>query len=396
MTETKHDPSYLLETPFHSRVSEACKTNHWEDWAGYTTPSSYKDVELEYFSCRNTAGVFDLSPMTKYRITGPDAHAYLDHLVTRDLSKLKAGRVMYCCWCNEDGQVMDDGTIFCLSENDFRLCAQERHLDWLLWSALGFDVNIVDETSEVAALALQGPTSCATLKAMGISGVEKLKPFDAKEFTLDETTLLVSRTGFTGDLGYELWTDPGHAEDLWDRIFTAGENYNIRPMGSEALSIARIEAGFIQAGVDFVPALNAVRPGRTRSPYELGLGWLVNLNKPNFTGKQALVQEKQNGSRFRFVKLDVAGDKPAEHSFIYDKNGNEVGTVTSAVWAPTAKRNIAFASMVMPWGLPGDNLSAEIYYIRELTWKRVMEPCSVIEGAIFDHERKRLTPAPDF
>lgn len=391
-----HDPAHLLETPFHSRISEACKTNHWEDWAGYTTPSSYKDVELEYFACRNTAGVFDLSPMTKYRISGPDAHAYLDHLVTRDLSKLRTGRVMYCCWCNEDGQVLDDGTIFRLPEDTFRLCAQERHLDWLLWSALGFDVDIIDETGDVAALALQGPTSCAILRAMGFQGVENLKPFDAREFIFAGTSLLISRTGFTGDLGYELWIDPGKAELLWDEVFSTGEIYNIRPMGSEALTIARIEAGFIQAGADFVPALDAVRPGRTRSPFELGLGWLVHLDKPNFNGKRALALEKQNGSRFRFAKLDIAGDKPAEHSFIYDSKGKEVGTVTSAVWAPTAKRNVAFASMVMPWGLPGDKLSAEIYYIRELRWKRVMEPCSVIKGPIFDHERKRQTPAPDY
>ena len=391
-----HDPSYLLETPFHSRISDACKTNHWEDWAGYTTPSSYKDVELEYFACRNSAGVFDISPMTKYRISGPDAHAYLDRLVTRDLSKLRVGRVMYCCWCNDDGQVMDDGTIFRLAEDTFRLCAQERHLDWLLWAALGFDVEITDETSEVAALALQGPTSCAVLKAMGLSGVQDLKPFDAREFTFGETKMLVSRTGFTGDLGYELWADPTQAESLWDHIFTEGEKFNIRPIGSQALTIARIEAGFIQAGVDFVPALDAVRPGRTRSPYELGLGWLVNLDKANFNGKRALVAEKQNGSRYRFVKLDVAGDKPAEHSFIYNSRGDEVGTVTSAVWAPTAKRNVAFASMVMPWGLATDNLSAEIYYIRELAWKRVMEPCTIIEGPIFDHKRKRITPAADF
>ena len=166
-------------------------------------------------------------------------------------------------------------------------------------------------------------------------------------------------------------------------------------IGSEALQIARIEAGFIQAGADFVPAEQEVRSGRSRSPYELGLGWLVHLKKPHFNGKQALQQEKRNGSRYRFVKLDVQGNKPAEHSFIYNRHNKVVGTVTSAAWVPTAKRNIAFASLEMPWGKPGDELKAEIYYLRELKWNRVMEKCTVVEGAVFDPQRRHATPALD-
>ena len=392
-----HDESYVLKTPFHSRVEAACECNVWESWAGYTTPSEYHSIELEYFAARNAAGVFDLSPMTKYRVSGPDAHAYLDRLVTRDLSKLRVGRVMYCVWCNDQGQVMDDGTIFRLGEHDFRLCSQERHLDWLTWSALGFNVDIADETSEVAALALQGPTSCSVLKRLGCAGVDQLKPFDLADFDFHGRKVMVSRTGFTGDLGYELWINPDHAEMLWDQLFIAGEDFNIEAMGSSALSIARIEAGFIQAGADFVPAEQGVRLGRTRSPYELGLGWLVHLNKDHFNGRQALLDEKTKGlSRYRFVKLDVAGQKPAESSFIFNDKGDTLGTVTSAAWVPTAKRNVAFASLEMPWGLPGDDLKAEIYYLRELQWTRVMEACSVIEGPIFDPKRRRATPAYDF
>lgn len=390
------DESFVLKTPFHDRVAAACECNLWEHWAGYTTPSEYHSVELEYFAARNAAAVFDLSPMTKYRISGPDAHAYLDRLVTRDLSKLKVGRVMYCLWCNDQGQVMDDGTLFRLSAETFRLCAQERHLDWLSWSALGFDVEIVDETADVAALALQGPTSCAVLKRMGLTGVDMLKPFDLADFDFNGGKLMVSRTGFTGDLGYELWIGPNQAESLWDQLFKTGSDYNIEAMGSSALSIARIEAGFVQAGVDFVPAEQGVRLGRTRSPYELGLGWLVHLKKDHFNGRQALLEERRKGSRYRFVKLDVAGQKPAESAFVYTHRGDAVGTITSAAWVPTAKRNVAFASLEMPWGRPADALRAEIYYLRELQWTRVMEACTVIEGPIFDPERRRVTPARDF
>ncbi len=385
-------PQRLARTPFHSRVAAANELNHWENWAGYTTPSAYTNVELEYFAMRNSASIFDLTPMTKYSISGRDAHAYLDRLVTRDISKLRIGRVTYTAWCNDAGRVIDDGTIFRLAENDFILCSQERHLDWLHWSALGFDIEIEDRTEKIAALSFQGPSTCQILRNVGLEGVEHLRPFDLRQYPFEASQLMVSRTGFTGDLGYELWTDPGSAERLWDRLMEGGDQYDVKPAGSEALQIARIEAGFLQAGVDFVPAQQEVRDGRSRSPYELGLSWLVHLRKPNFNGKRSLQEEEQQGSRYRFVKLDVAGNKPAEHAFIYNRHNNVVGTVTSAAWVPTAKRNIAFASLEMPWGKPGDRLSAEIYYRRELKWQRVLEPCTVIEGPVFNPQRRHATP----
>ncbi len=389
-------PPLLLQTPFHSRVADACEINLWEDWKGYTTPAAYSNVELEYFAMRNSASIFDITPMTKYRITGTDGHAYLDRLVTRNLKKLDVGRVMYTAWCNDEGKVIDDGTIFHINDDTFILCSQERHLDWLEWSALGFDVKIEDVTEQIAALSFQGPTSCAILKKMDLEGVENLKPFDLHHYPFQQTELMVSRTGFTADLGYELWISPEHAENLWDALMKAGEDYNIKPVGSEALQIARVEAGFIQAGVEFVPAEQEVRVERSRSPYELGLGWLVHLKKSNFNGQQALKEEKLNGSRFRFTRLDVQGNKPAENSFIFNQQKKVVGMVTSAAWVPTAKRNIAFASLEMPWGKPGDELWAEIYYLRELKWARVLEKCTVLEEPIFDPERRHATPALDY
>ena len=391
-----HDETLLLDTPFAAGVRRACQLQDWGHWKGYATPNAYEDVEQEYFALRNAAGVFDLSPMTKYRISGPDAGAFLNRLLTRDIGKIVAGRVGYCVWCDDAGMVLDDGTLFHLSEGDYRLCAQERCLDWLHWSALGFDVYIQDETAAVAALAVQGPTSCAALRALGLDGLQDLKPFALRSFAFDGGELLVSRTGFTGDMGYELWTAPDHAQALWDALFKAGRDYLIRPIGMAALDLARIEAGFIQAGEDFVPADQVLRPGRGRSPFELGLGWLVDFGKGPFTGRGTLLRERQRGSRFRFVKLDVQGDKPAADSFILNKSGKVVGHVTSAAWCPSAKRNLALASLQMPWGRPDDALYAEIYYSRELHWTRLEARCKVIEGPLWNPPRRRQTPAPDF
>ena len=392
---SKSDDTMMLTTPFHSRVKEACGLNCWGNWMGYTTPNAYEDVELEYFAVRSTTGVFDLTPMNKYRVSGPDAEAYLNRLVTRDVSKIRVGRVGYTVWCDDAGQVMDDGTIFHLAENDYRICAYARAIDWLNWAALGFDVSIEDETAAVAALAVQGPTSCATLLAMGLEGLDQLKPFGLTEFEFEGETLMVSRTGFTGDLGYELWIAPHKAEALWDRLFEAGRPFIIRPFGTDALEMARIEAGFLQAGVDFMPAEEAVRNGRSRSPFELGLGWLVDLDKPVFNGRRALLREQAEGSRYRFAILDVDGNKPAQHSFIL-KGGKQVGTVTSAAWCPTAKTNVAFAQIEMPHGAVGEELVAEIYYQRELHWTRVLAPCKVIESPVFNPGRRRATPPAGF
>ncbi len=383
----------LLPTPFYACQLAVNELHAWGDWNGYIKAGAYSDMELEYFAIRSSCGVFDLSPMNKYRITGPDAQAYLNRLLTRDVCKIREGRVGYAVWCDEQGQVMDDGTLFHLGANDYRLCAYSRALDWLSWSALGFDVTIVDETDQVAALALQGPTSCSALKTLGLDDVDTMKPFDLRHYAFDGEPMLVSRTGFTGDLGYEVWVAPDKAEALWQALFTQAKHYMLKPIGTDALDIARIETGFLQAGEDFVPAEHAVRQGCTRSPFELGLDWLVDFSKPVFNGRRALMREREKGSRYRFAILNVEGNKPAHHSYILH-NGKPVGTVTSAGWCPTAKTNIAFAQLEMPHGAVGEQLVAEIYYQRELRWNKVMAPCTVIKGAPFNPARRRQTPAP--
>ena len=392
----EHFHTHLYPSPFHSRTEPLNKLNQWGRWKGYLSADAYTDISMEYFASRNTCGVFDLTPMTKHLITGPDALPFLNRLMTREVSKIKPGRVGYCVWCNDDGRVIDDGTLFHLREGVYRLCSQEPQIDWLLTSAIGFDVSIVEDTHDVAALAVQGPTSCAILRKMGLNGLEMLKPFGIEHYPFEDTELMVSRTGYTGDLGYELWIDPSHAEALWDRLFAAGQDYGIVPMGGEALDLVRVEAGFLLAGVDFLPAHEAIRPDRTRSPFEVGLGWLVHLDKPHFTGRRALLEEKRRGSRYNFVKLDIDGNKTAEHSFILDKRERYVGTVTSAMWSPSAKANIALASLEAPHGKIGDEFLAEVYYQRELKWHRVLAPCRVIDGIFFEPARRKMTPAPNF
>jgi aminomethyltransferase len=266
----------------------------------------------------------------------------------------------------------------------------------LLASALGFDVNIDEETDDVAALALQGPTSCAVLKALGVPQIEMLRPFHLLNASFNGGTLMISRTGFTGDLGYELWVRPEDGDALWDALMAAGHDYAIMPIGSQALDMARIEAGFIQANVDFVPADQAVRPGRSRSPFELGLDSLVDFRKSNFTGRRALLEEQRRGSRYRLVRLDIDGSTPATDSFVYLRRRKIVGHVTSAVWSPTAKANIALASLRIPFGTESDELWVEIYYKRELKWERKMARCRVVTGAFYDPPRRRQTPAADY
>jgi len=388
----------LLETPFHARARSLSQVDSFIPWAGYTTVDVFTTVEQEYFAIRNAATLYDLTPMVKYRIAGSDAAAYLNRLVTRNIGKLNNNRVAYCVWCNDSGHIIDDGTVFRLDAGEYRLCTAERQIDWLLDSKIGFEVDVEEVTEQIAALALQGPTSCAVLKTAGFRGVENLKPFDIGRFKLGEAEVMVSRTGFTGDLGYELWLAPQHAEALWDALMAAGRTRGIRAIGSQALNIARIEAGFIMPNIDFVSAEHTIRAGRDRSPLELGLAWLVDFNKGHFTGRRALLQESKSGVRRQLVGLDVAGNKPAHNALLYaDKHGKrEIGSVTSAVWSPTCKRNIALAMVDAAYIQIGSTLWADIYLNRELMWERRMSRALVVERPFFAPDRRRTTPPAEF
>jgi aminomethyltransferase len=395
MTTIIEVPQGRLKSPFYPRQEKLDRLNRWHDWKGYSSAEGFFDTALEYFAIRNSTGVFDLTPMTKYRITGPDSVDFLDRLVTRDMRKIKPGRVAYAVWCDDDGQVIDDGTIFHLKEGEYRLCSQERHMAWLTAAAIGMDVSIVDETHEIASLAVQGPTSYSVLKNLGLDGIETLKPFGLTNFDFEGADLMVSRTGFTGDLGYELWLPAEKAIALWDALFAAGKDYGIRAIGTEALEESRIEAGFIAAYIDFLPAAVTVRSGRSRSPLELGLDWLVDFKKPNFNGRRALAEEKRRGSSWRLVKLDIEGNKPAHHSYIYDKSAGrkkEIGFTTSATWSPVCKQNIAIGTVRTPHGKVGDTLFVEVYYQREMHWSRVMAEATVVDKPFWNPPRRRAMP----
>jgi glycine cleavage system T protein (aminomethyltransferase) len=403
---TASEPHYrqpLLKTPFHERSRAFSQLDSFIPWSGYSTVDVFTSVEQEYFAIRNASSLYDLTPMVKYRIAGADALRFLNRLTTRDVSKLAPGRVTYTVWCNDEGQLIDDGTVFCLGPNEYRLCTAERQLDWLRASAIGFDAEILDITEEVAALAVQGPTSCKLLRSIGLEGVQRLKPFEHGVFAMPQSatapiTLQVSRTGFTGDLGYELWMSPTDAEAVWDALMEVGSTRALRPVGSRALNIARIEAGFLLPRVDFVSAAHTLYPGTERSPLELGLGWLVDFGKGHFTGRRALLGEKARGPRRALVGLDVAGQKPAHDALLYTSRAGrtQAGSVTSATWSPTCKRNIALAIVDAAHSAIGSTLWADIYLNRELVWERRMVPARVVERPFYAPARRRATPPADF
>jgi len=395
--ESEHFRAALQQTPFHPRVAAATTTEEWANWNGYMVPREVDNLSAEYFAVRSGCSVMDLTPMEKYRISGPDARAYVDRLVTRDLSKLEPGRVTYVVWCDDEGKVIDDGTLFQFAKNDYRLCAQHHQLDWLELSASGFDVQIDLETHEVAALAVQGPTSCSVLAGAGIRELEKLKPFDVAERHWGDRSLTVSRTGYTGDLGYELWVDPADALALWDALFDVRDRYNVRAIGLSALEMVRIEAGLIMPGFDFNTADNTIRNGFARSPYEVGLGWAVHPEKGHFTGRRALVEERKRPLRRYLAKIVVAGNKPVGAAFLHEgKRGRQVGEIKCATWSPVLKANLALADLQCRKGqLPSDPW-ARAEYQRELKWMSDWAQCRIAKGAFYNPEHRNATPPAAF
>ena len=396
MIEREHFRLPLLPTPFTERITESNPRRSWMAWSGSLSPAVLDSVEQEYFAIRNQATLFDISPLCKYAIRGPDAEAFCNRLVTRDVRKLAPGAVAYVLWCDDHGKVIDDGTLFRIGPDEFRLCAQERHLLWLEDSALGFQVELEDVTGNVAALALQGPTSCAVLKTLGLAGIDQLRPFRMERFPLGRFELTVSRTGFTGDLGYELWTTPDAALHLWDSLMAAGRLHGLRPIGWQPVEIARIEAGFLLVGVDYLAADHVLRPNRARSPFELGFERLVDFAKGHFNGRRALLSEQEaGGGLWRVVGLDVAGNKPARDALLYSGGRREIGQVTSAVWSPTAKKNVAIASIRREFADGRRPIWADIYVQKELKWSRSEAVCRLVERPFWNPPRRWAVPAGD-
>ena len=383
----------LLETPFHERTYEACYNNDWYRWAGYKIAREYSNTELEYTAMRNTAGVLDITPMHKYDIKGADAIKFVDKLVTRNVTEIKSGQVMYIIWCNEDGNVIDDGTVFCFDSNHLRIFCAERNLNWFSDTAIGFDVEVEDVSDTIAALAFQGPLSCKILNLLNVKNIENLRPFYFDDFDLNGCKVTISRTGFSGDLGYEIWCKNEDAISVWDSLFKFNRDYKVLPAGMNALEMVRVEAGFIQPNADFMSAEQALRPNRMRNPYELGMGWLVDLNKNYFTGKKNLVNLKKQTLTKKLVGLDIQGDKPAIGSVLYDKNKKEIGIVTAGMWSPSLKSNIAFGYVDKDHMKIGSKVFAEIYHPEELEYKKIWAECSVVKKQFFNPPRRHKVPA---
>ena len=387
----------LKLSPFYPRAKVLNIRDAWSSWNGYKFAEYYYDAEYEYFCVRNLCATYDICPMQKYEIRGRDAEAMLNRMVTRDVAKIGLNRVAYCVWCTDEGRMIDDGTIFRLAGDKFMLTCGSPCTAWLAKSAFGFDdLTVTDVTDTLAALALQGPTSCAVLKKMGLEGIDTAKPFDIMRFPFHGETLMVSRTGFTGDLGYELWVQPSLGIELWDELYAAGENYGIQPFGEAATNMARLEAGFIMPAMEFNEALRTVNFEHDQTPFELNLGWLVDFKKPHFSGRSALLREKQRGPKYTLTKLDIEGNRPAEGSHIYANKRctKEIGYVTSAMWSPAVKANIALA-MIRTEDVQGE-LWAEIYYEKELRQYSRVVKCTRKQKPFWTPARARATPPPDF
>ncbi|MDX6611201.1 MAG: aminomethyltransferase [Blastocatellia bacterium] len=394
-------------TAFHERTFELCESLNYREWSGYYTVSSYEPHhEHEYNAIRNAAALIDISPLFKYRVSGPDATRLVDRIITRDMRKVSIGQVVYTPWCDERGKVIDDGTVSRLAENTYRWTAADPSLRWFTQNATGLDVEIEDISETVAALALQGPTSGRLLKMLAPDAdVANLKYFHVTRATIAGVPVEISRTGYTGDLGYEIWVASDEAVRIWDALMAAGRAFDIHPAGMLALDVARIEAGLLLIEVDFNSSKKALIEEQKYSPFEMGLGRLVHLEKNRFVGQAALKAEKKQGPAREIVGLEI--DWP-EVERIYEavglppsvspiasrvavpvfKDGVQVGKATSSTWSPTLKKMIALATVTRAHTRPGTKLQFEITV--EAVRHRVA--AKVVKTPFFNPKRKLATP----
>jgi len=368
-----------IGTAFHERTFPLCESLNYREWSGYYAVSAYEPHhEHEYNAIRSAAALIDISPLFKYRLTGPDATRLVDRVITRDMRKVSVGQVIYTPWCDEEGKVIDDGTVSRLAENTYRWTAADPSLRWFTQNAVGMDVQIEDISESVAALALQGPTSGRLLKSL-VAGanIENLKYFRVTKGTIADVHVEISRTGYTGDLGYEIWVTGSHAVAIWDALMDHGRAFDIHPAGMLALDVARIEAGLLLIDIDFNSSKKALIEEQKYSPFEMGLGRLVNLDKGRFVGQAALRGEQKRGHARQIVGLAIdwteveklyedVGLPPAVSAIASRvavpvfKDGAQVGKATSSTWSPTLKRMIALATVKREHSTPGTRLQFEI------------------------------------
>ncbi len=396
-----------IGTAFHERTLPLCESLNYREWSGYYTVSVYEmHHEHEYNAIRNAAALIDVSPLFKYMISGKDATKFVNRVIARDINKVRVGQVIYCCWCDEQGKVIDDGTITRLAENKYRWTAADPNLRWFRQNALGMDVSIEDISESTAALALQGPMSGRLLKQVTDANITNLKYFRMTHGKIAGIEVDISRTGYTGDLGYEIWMPWNEATKIWDALVTAGRQFDIHAAGMLALDIARIEAGLLLIEVDYTSSKKALIPSQKYSPYEISFGRLVHLEKENFIGRAALLEEKKRGGPEReLVGLEIdwpeveklyeaqglAPTAPSTASRVHVplyRGGVQVGRVTSTTWSPLLKKMIALASVPRQHGKIGTKLHME--YTIEAVRHRVS--ASVVPLPFFNPPRKTATP----
>jgi len=393
-------------TAFHERTFPLCQSLNYREWSGYYTVSVYETHhEHEYNAIRNAAAMIDISPLYKYIVSGKDATRLVNRVISRDINKVSVGQVIYCCWCDEEGKVIDDGTISRLEENKYRWTAADPSLRWFRQNALGMDVQIEDISEKTAALAIQGPTSGRLLKTIAEADITNLKYFRFTRGKIAGVPVDISRTGYTGDLGYEVWAPWDEAVKVWDALMQAGRQFDIHAAGMLALDIARIEAGLILIEVDYISSKKALIAEQKYSPSEIGLGKLVHLHKDNFIGKKALEEEQQRGARRHLVGLEVDWN---EVERLHDKMGlvpqmpstasrvavpvyagkRQVGRATSTTWSPLLKKMIALASVPTEHSQPGTRLDMEF----TIEAVRHTVPVTITKLPFFNPPRKTATP----
>ncbi len=393
-----------IGTPFHPRTSELCTSLFYKDWAGYYTVCSYDTChEREYYALRNAAGLIDVSPLYKYEVYGKDAAAFLARVMVKNINELEVARCTYLCWCDDHGKVLDDGTVSRLDDTHFRVTAAEPTLSWLMRQSRRFDVTIEDSTDRIGALSLQGPMSREILKKVSDADMDSLRYFGLVRAKLDDVEVVISRTGYTGDLGYEVWVEREQALEVYDAIMAGGRDYRIQPVGLDAMDVTRIEAGYIMNGVDYFSANSCVIESRKSTPYEIGLGWTVDLERDPFIGQDALKAQKATGPAWRFVGLvyewhaferlfnefglppQLPGGAWRTPVPVYNNKGLQVGQATSGAWSAILKDNLALATVKSAYAEPGTVMQIEV----TVEFERRRVPVIVTKTPFFDPPRKK-------
>ena len=396
-----------IPTPFHPRTRELCTSLAYKEWAGCYAVCRYDTYhDREYYALRHQATLMDATPLYKYEVRGANAADLLSRVTVRDYSKHSVGRVSYVCWCDEYGKVLDDGTVTKLSKEHFRFTSADPALAWLERNARGLDVSVSDISRKVAALALQGPLSKEVLRPIVGSELDQLKFFRAMpvRYALEggDAEGLLTRTGYTGDLGYELWMDNRDALRVYDAVLESGGPFGLLPMGLDALDVARVEAGFLLNGVDYTSAKSAFIERQKSTPYELGFDWMVKLDREPFVGQAALRAEKREGPKRRLVGLEVNWN---DFEAIYESfglaphlttetcragaplyhHGEQIGYATSRTWSPTLKKYLALATVSASVAAVGTELEIEV----TCEYERHRAKARVTKTPFFDPERKK-------